>query len=124
MVTSGTRFEIDFESADPARGRELLGFVPLPRLQPAEIAYTFEGGTMEEEAAAWIAAPRAPPMPPSKNERVATTLSWETTLAALLSEYIMGRLLHERGILPAPTLTLTPFPHKRNLRRAGLRYLA
>lgn len=108
VVTSGTRFEIDFPSADPARGRELLGFMPLPRLQPAEIAYTFEGRSMEEEAAAWIAAARAA-YAAIENERVATTLSWETTLAALLSEYIMGRLLHERGILPAPTLTLTPF---------------
>ncbi|MCC5838695.1 MAG: hypothetical protein JJT96_01115 [Opitutales bacterium] len=108
VVTTGTRFEIDFTSPDPARGRELLGFVPLPRLQPAEIAYTFEGRPPAEEAAAWIAAARAA-YAAIENELVATTLSWETTLSALLAEYIMGRLLHERGVLPAPTLTLTPF---------------
>ncbi len=108
LRTNGTSFPAD---ADSRVGRELLALLPVPQLTNGlQINYTYGGGTLQQEAAAWIAAAQAAQAAIQRPVLV-SDLSYEDTLTALLCERKLGEMLLSRGLI-APTNKITLFPFR------------
>jgi hypothetical protein len=106
--TNGTSFPAD---ADTRVGRELLCLLPVPELAAAlQINYTYGGGTLQQEAAAWIAAAKAA-QAAVQHPVLDSVPSYEDTLTALLVERKISTLLLSRNLL-APTNKITLFPFR------------
>lgn len=106
--TNGTGF---LAGADTRVGRELLRFLPVPELaSKLVINYTYGGGTLQQEAAAWIAAAQAA-QAALQHPVLVSDFTYEDTLIALLLERKIGALLSSRELI-APTNRITLFPFR------------
>ncbi|MBI1842406.1 MAG: carboxypeptidase regulatory-like domain-containing protein [Verrucomicrobia bacterium] len=91
-----------------AAGREVAAFCLPPASPPLSFAFERGAGADADEEARWrdqaraYYSGRAPLVLP-------THLDFLTTTEVLLTEYIAGQLLFQRGALPSARLTLTPF---------------
>lgn len=107
LRTNGTSFPT---GTDTRVGRELLALLPVPKSATGlQINYTYSGGTLQQEAAAWIAAAQAAQAAVQRPVLV-SDLSYEDTLVALLCERKLGQMLLSRGMIAATNkITLFPF---------------
>jgi hypothetical protein len=105
--TNGTSFPA---GADTRVGRELLALLPVPELAAnLPINYTYGGGSLAQEAAAWIAAAQAAQAAVAHPVLV-SDLTYQDTLIALLCERKIGAMLQSRNLLAATNqITLFPF---------------
>ena len=91
-------------------GREMIRLLPVPAFASAlAVNYTYGGGNLKAEANAWIAAAQAA-QSAIQHPILFNVLTWEDTLAALLTERKVGELLVNRGLLASSNqITLFPF---------------
>ena len=97
VVGTDAHFDIRTSQSDKRIGRELVGIVPMPQLQPGlEVNYTFGNGDLATEAAAWQAAAQTAA---ASMERYVLTmhLGVPESLTALLFERKVELLLQQRG---------------------------
>ena len=114
VIGSERKFDLDGPSPDTRLGRQLVGLVPQPEIPPVSLAYSYGGGDLATEAAAWLNALRAALL---STERTLATeeLDLFDTLKLLLFELFFEARATERGWLRGgDQLTLTPFRSTEN----------
>ncbi len=105
-------FPVATADADKDRGREIAGLFAIPAATLPEIDYTPGGGTLADEAAAWIAAAK---LARDSVERPVVSGMWHEidTLAALLLEWKLETIFLERGLPGLEPGKLTLFGGRR-----------
>jgi hypothetical protein len=110
MLVAGMDPVFDLTAAEPdkRRGRELVGLIPVPKLDLGPVPHNYGGGAPLAEANAWILAARAHYA--QSQPAIPHTLDAASTLRLLLVELKLEEILRARGELgPAQSLSLTPF---------------
>ncbi len=109
VMSSSAHFDIQVpEPNDSGIGRHLAGLIEAPQLELPDVNFVMGNGHLETEANAWIAAAKAlyENLP---RETVEQQLDHTNSLVLLLVEHVLGNLLFDRGVLPSPEISLTPF---------------
>jgi len=108
-VATEEHFAIDTAGADKLLGRELIGLLPLPALQPPfHVDYNYGGGALATEANNWLAAAAASNAL-THRAIFSMDLTIYDSLVALLTERKIDELLLTRGVSAASNLTLFSF---------------
>ena len=96
-------------NTDKKIGRELIGLLPMPAFSNALVVpYTFGGGSLSNEANAWIAA-ASNALANAARPIVMQSFTIYDSLMALLVEDEIGKILLVRGNTNGANLTLFPF---------------
>ncbi len=101
-------FDIKTSADNPRAGREILALLPRPAIERPEVLYTYGGGSLTDEADAWIAAARNA-YDGHIRTLVETNLAPLDTLHAALTEAAFTGLLRARRGDPEETFTVFPF---------------
>ena len=108
-VATEEHFAIDTAGTNKLLGRELIGLLRLPALQPPfQVSYNYGGGTLATEANNWLAAAAASNAL-THRAIFSMDLTIYDSLVALLTERKIEELLLTRGVSAASNLTLFPF---------------
>lgn len=119
LIALDTEAHLDLPIAATNRrvGRELLALFPAPDVHAPSVPYTYLGRDIKTEAAAWLAALRDSTQ--FKTRHVAfTELTIHSTLVALLYQAKIGQILHSRGLVPTPQVSLLQFRPQDKARMA------
>ncbi len=110
LAAAGTdlHYDIQTPAADARIGREMIRLVSLPAVQAVSVPYTYGGGNITNEAAAWIAAAAAA-YASTPREIVKGEMTANETLAALLFEKKVAEIFQARGSNWWSNMTLFPF---------------
>lgn len=107
VLATEPHYAIVTTNPDTLIGRELVGAVARPQQGPTIVGYSYGGGSLASEAAAWVAAASA-----AYSGASALTLTSDLdtldTLTLLLLEQKVGELLAARGQIADSRISLTP----------------
>ncbi len=107
VLATQPHYRIATANPDTLIGRELVAAVARPQQGPTVVAYSYAGGSLASEAAAWVAAASA-----AYTGASALTLTSDLdtldSLTLLLLEQKVGDLLLARGVLADNHISLTP----------------
>lgn len=122
IVRSDPHYPVKTDAEDNRIGREMVAVISMPRFPAPEVDFRYgeSGGTLADEAAAWVEAAREAYR--SAPERVGIDIDEFDTLHAALVERRIALLLREKGVLDeneAARASLFPF----RSRDAGRRLL-
>lgn len=111
------RFSIDVPDENRLRGRGIYGLLTYDAVPLGEFAFTPNPeDSPADQAEAWIAAARAHYLENSLIE-ITADIRLETSVDLLLLEHCLGQIFYQRGDIPTPRLTLTPFRGDMGLAR-------
>jgi uncharacterized repeat protein (TIGR02543 family) len=111
VIATDQHFDLQTTGTDKRLGRELLALLPIPGVPPVNVAFTYGGGTINQETNAWIQAAR---LAYSDRHRILVQeeVTILDTLTAVLFEEKLAQILRLRGVELATNLSLFPCrPH-------------
>lgn len=109
LMTAATdmHFHIETSHTDTLIGRELIRVLPVPHQDPVEVGYNFGGGSLNTEAANWIADAQATYLGLTPTA-VTEDIDHFDTLATILLERRIAAILLARGEITSKYITLFP----------------
>lgn len=109
VLATEAHFPVVTAQTDKKIGRELLALMPVPDVSVGlPVSYTYAGGDLATEAAAWAAAAQVAQAAATR-VRVLAEPTWSDTLTALLMEWEVESLLKSRGLGASNVVSLFGF---------------
>ena len=123
MLLAATEAHFDVRRTDGStatnQGQELLAFALPPSTPPDHFAFHPGTGSETEETARWLAEALAF-YQTRQSPTQAVRMDYLSSLEVLLVESTTAQLLFQRGSIPVPRLSMTPFRAGENLARTNV----